>query len=130
MLSSMCECYVFLNIFFYYFTIQAILLESPTRQLTLGDIYKWFTTNFKYFRTTSNLTWKVKIHTNVCFLFLSHCTGCTSSKMISEISFFVLSHPVRISRYFSASVGHYHSVFFIQVTVAPCIFETHSHNLE
>ena len=39
--------------------IQAILLESPNRQLSLGDIYKWFTTNFKYFRTTSNLTWKV-----------------------------------------------------------------------
>ena len=93
MLSSMCECYVFLNIFFYYFTIQAILLESPTRQLTLGDIYKWFTTNFKYFRTTSNLTWKVKIHTNVCFCSFSHCTGCTSSKMISKISF-VLWHPV------------------------------------
>ena len=41
--------------------IQAILLESPNRQLTLGDIYKWFTTNFKYFRTTSNLTWKVNM---------------------------------------------------------------------
>ena len=71
--SSMCECYVFalykgflhrlynavFNTFLLLF-IQAILLESPTRQLTLGDIYKWFTTNFKYFRTTSNLTWKVK----------------------------------------------------------------------
>jgi hypothetical protein len=41
-------------------SIQAILLESPNLQLTLGDIYKWFTTSFKYFRVTSNLTWKVK----------------------------------------------------------------------
>ena len=43
--------------------IQAILLEAPNRQLSLGDIYKWFTTNFKYFRTTSNLTWKVIFNT-------------------------------------------------------------------
>ena len=43
--------------------IQAILLEAPNRQLSLGDIYKWFNTNFKYFRTTSNLTWKVIFNT-------------------------------------------------------------------
>ena len=54
---------------------QAILLESPSRQLSLGDIYKWFTTNFKYFRTTSNLTWKVKTINNHQIILLNYyCT--------------------------------------------------------
>ena len=38
--------------------LQAIV-ESPTGQLKLGEIYTWFSNNFKHFRTTCNLTWKV-----------------------------------------------------------------------
>ena len=41
-----------------YCFLQAIV-ESPTGQLKLGEIYTWFSNNFKHFRTTCNLTWKV-----------------------------------------------------------------------
>ena len=69
--------YTFSSLWFY---IQAILLESPTRQLTLGDIYKWFTTNFKYFRTTSNLTWKVKF-TNLISHFCYRVRYCKKESL-------------------------------------------------
>lgn len=39
--------------------LQAIL-ESPDRQLTLNEIYNWFTRKFAYFRRNT-ATWKVKL---------------------------------------------------------------------
>ena len=61
---------------------QAILLESPSRQLSLGDIYKWFTTNFKYFRTTSNLTWKVNQIINQIILLHTNSLRCIAKKSL------------------------------------------------
>ena len=43
------------------------IVESPTGQLKLGEIYTWFSNNFKHFRTTCNLTWKVTIKTKLSF---------------------------------------------------------------
>ena len=43
------------------------IVESPTGQLKLGEIYTWFSNNFKHFRTTCNLTWKVTIQTKLSF---------------------------------------------------------------
>ena len=47
-----CEC-LFLSLFL----MQAIL-ESPEKQLTLNEIYNWFTRMFAYFRRNA-ATWKV-----------------------------------------------------------------------
>ena len=63
---------------------QAILLESPSRQLSLGDIYKWFTTNFKYFRTTSNLTWKVKINKESFQFFCTTDTNMMYTRKVDQ----------------------------------------------
>lgn len=46
--STVCPC------------LQAIL-ESPDRQLTLNEIYNWFTRKFAYFRRNT-ATWKVNTH--------------------------------------------------------------------
>ena len=40
--------------------MQAIL-EAPYQQLTLHDIYTWFTTTFCYFRRNA-ASWKVRIN--------------------------------------------------------------------
>lgn len=41
-------------------SFQAIF-ESPRSQLTLNEIYNWFTRNFAYFRSNA-ATWKVNLH--------------------------------------------------------------------
>ena len=38
--------------------IRQSILESSDHQLTLNEIYKWFETNFSYFRKNAQ-TWKV-----------------------------------------------------------------------
>ena len=52
------------------FHLQSIV-ESPTGQLKLGEIYTWFSNNFKHFRTTCNLTWKVTTKLTQKLLFTS-----------------------------------------------------------
>ena len=44
--------------------MQAII-ESINRQLTLNEIYQWFTHNFAYFRR-NEATWKVEIELCYC----------------------------------------------------------------
>lgn len=47
------------------------ILESPERQLTLNEIYNWFTRKFAYFRRNT-ATWKVQtqyIHNFSCAVF-------------------------------------------------------------
>ena len=39
------------------------ILEAPDRQLTLNEIYNWFTRMFAYFRRNT-ATWKVSAHTH------------------------------------------------------------------
>ena len=50
-----------------HFFFQAIL-DAPDEQLTLNEIYNWFTNNFAYFRRNT-ATWKVYI---VGWLILTH----------------------------------------------------------
>lgn len=40
------------------------ILESPDRQLTLNEIYNWFTRKFAYFRRNT-ATWKVKANSDL-----------------------------------------------------------------
>ena len=54
------------------FLFQAIL-DAPDEQLTLNEIYNWFTNNFAYFRRNT-ATWKVYI---VGWLILTHY-GCST----------------------------------------------------
>lgn len=41
------------------FCLFQAIFESPRRQLTLNEIYNWFTRNFAYFRRNA-ATWKVR----------------------------------------------------------------------
>ena len=41
--------------------LQAILIESPQTQLTLHEIYNWFTEKFAFFRQNT-ASWKVSIY--------------------------------------------------------------------
>ena len=41
--------------------LQAILIESPQTQLTLHEIYNWFTDKFAFFRQNT-ASWKVSIY--------------------------------------------------------------------
>lgn len=50
--------------------LQAIL-ESPEKQLTLNEIYNWFTRMFAYFRRNA-ATWKVWF----VFVFLTKYVSC------------------------------------------------------
>lgn len=44
----------------YMFCLFQAIFESPRNQLTLNEIYNWFTRNFAYFRRNA-ATWKVLI---------------------------------------------------------------------
>lgn len=43
----------------FFFNLFQAIFESPRRQLTLNEIYNWFTRNFAYFRRNA-ATWKVR----------------------------------------------------------------------
>ena len=43
------------------------ILEAPDQQLTLHEIYNWFTTTFQYFRRNA-ASWKVSLEKNTHFL--------------------------------------------------------------
>ncbi len=47
--------------------IRAAILEAPYQQLTLHDIYNWFTTTFCYFRRNA-ASWKVKTYSQFTLL--------------------------------------------------------------
>ncbi|KAL8212723.1 UNVERIFIED_CONTAM: Forkhead box protein P1 [Gekko kuhli] len=57
--------------FTYASLIRQAILESPEKQLTLNEIYNWFTRMFAYFRRNA-ATWKGAIRTNLslhkCFI--------------------------------------------------------------
>jgi len=57
--------------FTYASLIRQAVIESPERQLTLHEIYSWFTTTFAYFRRNA-ASWKNAIRTNLslhkCFV--------------------------------------------------------------
>ncbi|XP_031757060.1 forkhead box protein P1 isoform X4 [Xenopus tropicalis] len=57
--------------FTYASLIRQAILESPEKQLTLNEIYNWFTRQFAYFRRNA-ATWKGAIRTNLslhkCFI--------------------------------------------------------------
>lgn len=51
--------------FTYATLIRQAIIEAPDNQLTLNEVYKWFETNFLYFRKNAQ-TWKVRL-----FVFLN-----------------------------------------------------------
>ncbi|XP_072537825.1 forkhead box protein P3a [Salminus brasiliensis] len=68
------ECYKYTNIrppFTYASMIRWAILESPEKQLTLNEIYHWFTRMFSYFRHNT-ATWKNAVRHNLslhkCFV--------------------------------------------------------------
>ena len=57
------------------------IVESPTGQLKLGEIYSWFSNNFKHFRTTCNLTWKVILRSYLTFFVCQPFSSSVSSNL-------------------------------------------------
>ncbi|XP_075773822.1 forkhead box protein P3-like [Pelodiscus sinensis] len=64
--------------FTYAMLIRWAILEAPARQLTLNEIYRWFSRMFGYFRHNS-ATWKNAVRHNLslhkCFVRVEHVKG-------------------------------------------------------
>ncbi|XP_075897917.1 forkhead box protein P1-like isoform X2 [Nelusetta ayraudi] len=74
--------------FTYASLIRQAIFESPRRQLTLNEIYNWFTRNFAYFRRNA-ATWKNAVRHNLslhkCFVRLENVKGAVWT--VDEIEF-------------------------------------------
>lgn len=57
--------------------VSQAILETPDRQLTLNEIYNWFTRMFAYFRRNT-ATWKVRAA-------LLSTVGLTPSHLLQEV---------------------------------------------
>ncbi|CAG04021.1 unnamed protein product, partial [Tetraodon nigroviridis] len=74
--------------FTYASLIRQAIFESPRSQLTLNEIYNWFTRNFAYFRSNA-ATWKNAVRHNLslhkCFVRLENVKGAVWT--VDEIEF-------------------------------------------
>ncbi|XP_053281332.1 forkhead box protein P1-B isoform X1 [Pleuronectes platessa] len=74
--------------FTYASLIRQAIYESPRNQLTLNEIYNWFTRNFAYFRRNA-ATWKNAVRHNLslhkCFVRLENVKGAVWT--VDEIEF-------------------------------------------
>ncbi|KAM9343320.1 forkhead box protein P1-like isoform 2-T2 [Pholidichthys leucotaenia] len=74
--------------FTYASLIRQAIFESPRSQLTLNEIYNWFTRNFAYFRRNA-ATWKNAVRHNLslhkCFVRLENVKGAVWT--VDEIEF-------------------------------------------
>ncbi|XP_023812519.1 forkhead box protein P1-B isoform X3 [Oryzias latipes] len=74
--------------FTYASLIRQAIFESPRKQLTLNEIYNWFTRNFAYFRRNA-ATWKNAVRHNLslhkCFVRLENVKGAVWT--VDEIEF-------------------------------------------
>uniref|UniRef100_A0A672YUZ4 Forkhead box protein P1-B-like n=1 Tax=Sphaeramia orbicularis TaxID=375764 RepID=A0A672YUZ4_9TELE len=74
--------------FTYASLIRQAIFESPRNQLTLNEIYNWFTRNFAYFRRNA-ATWKNAVRHNLslhkCFVRLENVKGAVWT--VDEIEF-------------------------------------------
>uniref|UniRef100_A0A3B4A5B4 Fork-head domain-containing protein n=1 Tax=Periophthalmus magnuspinnatus TaxID=409849 RepID=A0A3B4A5B4_9GOBI len=74
--------------FTYASLIRQAIFESPRQQLTLNEIYNWFTRNFAYFRRNA-ATWKNAVRHNLslhkCFVRLENVKGAVWT--VDEIEF-------------------------------------------
>uniref|UniRef100_A0A3P8V3R1 Forkhead box P4 n=1 Tax=Cynoglossus semilaevis TaxID=244447 RepID=A0A3P8V3R1_CYNSE len=80
-LAQNCEFYKNADVrppFTYASLIRHAILESPERQLTLNEIYNWFTRKFAYFRRNT-ATWKNAVRHNLslhkCFVRVENVKG-------------------------------------------------------
>uniref|UniRef100_A0A669E553 Forkhead box P4 n=1 Tax=Oreochromis niloticus TaxID=8128 RepID=A0A669E553_ORENI len=80
-LAQNCEFYKNADVrppFTYASLIRHAILESPDRQLTLNEIYNWFTRKFAYFRRNT-ATWKNAVRHNLslhkCFVRVENVKG-------------------------------------------------------
>lgn len=75
--------------FTYASLIRQAIIESPNRQLTLNEIYQWFTTTFAYFRR-NEATWKNAVRHNLslhkCFMRVENVKGAVWT--VDEVEFY------------------------------------------
>ncbi|KAE8612512.1 hypothetical protein XENTR_v10012881 [Xenopus tropicalis] len=85
--------------FTYASLIRQAILESPEKQLTLNEIYNWFTRQFAYFRRNA-ATWKNAVRHNLslhkCFVRVENVKGAVWT--VDEIEF-QKRRPQKISGY-------------------------------
>ncbi|EYB92652.1 hypothetical protein Y032_0191g1299 [Ancylostoma ceylanicum] len=78
--------------------IRQAIMESPDCQLTLNEIYTWFTETFAYFRRNA-ATWKVRYSYNLSFyLPLSLCVLCLLPLLIPPHTFAFVRNTILIGR--------------------------------
>jgi len=75
--------------FTYASLIRQAIIEAPERQLTLNEIYNWFTTTFCYFRRNA-ATWKNAVRHNLslhkCFMRVENVKGAVWT--VDELEFY------------------------------------------
>ena len=82
-------------------SFQAIT-ESPQKQLTLHEIYTWFTTTFCYFRRNS-ASWKV----NIISITILRCAPCQPACLLGSFKFvFLLGFKLEHANVFSEKYKH------------------------
>ncbi|XP_064633900.1 forkhead box protein P1-B-like isoform X3 [Lineus longissimus] len=85
--------------FTYASLIRQAIIESPNRQLTLNEIYQWFTTTFAYFRR-NEATWKNAVRHNLslhkCFMRVENVKGAVWT--VDEVEFYK-RRPQKMSGY-------------------------------
>ncbi|GAB1607731.1 forkhead box protein P2 isoform X2 [Argonauta hians] len=83
--------------FTYVSLIHQAIIESPHRQLTLSEIYKWFSNTFAYFRQ-NEATWKNVVRHNLslqrCFMRVENFRG--SLWTVDEVEFYK-RRPLKLS---------------------------------
>ncbi|VTJ61186.1 Hypothetical predicted protein [Marmota monax] len=94
--------------FTYASLIRQAILESPEKQLTLNEIYNWFTRMFAYFRRNA-ATWKNAVRHNLslhkCFVRVENVKGAVWT--VDEVEF-QKRRPQKISGYVHHRVGAAH----------------------
>merc|ERR1719357_68984 len=86
--------------------IRAAIMEAPYQQLTLHDIYNWFTTTFCYFRRNA-ASWKNAVRHNLslhkCFKRVENVKGAVWT--VDDLEYFRRRPPRGVSDVPSSSGG-------------------------
>ncbi|XP_026109043.1 forkhead box protein P1-B-like isoform X2 [Carassius auratus] len=95
--------------FTYAALIRQAILESPEKQLTLNEIYNWFTRTFAYFRRNA-ATWKNAVRHNLslhkCFIRVENVKGAVWT--VDELEF-QKRRPQKITGYLQISLCRFNS---------------------
>uniref|UniRef100_A0A3Q3VWW7 Fork-head domain-containing protein n=1 Tax=Mola mola TaxID=94237 RepID=A0A3Q3VWW7_MOLML len=138
-LAQNCEFYKNADVrppFTYASLIRHAILESPDRQLTLNEIYNWFTRKFAYFRRNT-ATWKNAVRHNLslhkCFVRVENVKGAVWT--VDEVEYQkrrppkMTGSPTLVKNMISGlGFGSLNASYQVRITLStPFLTRTHKH---